>query len=123
MNWFDHLMAALGQIASAVLGSAMFAIFAGVLAKHSLEVQAKRTAFLGPMLYAKLPTGIFIYYVVLGISAYANLGDKDVRNAIAALFGLMGPEIILSLALRAAKARGLISDLPAETGNENGGQS
>jgi TRAP-type C4-dicarboxylate transport system permease small subunit len=113
MNWFDDAVSAAWQVVTAAFASAMMAVFAGVLAKHSLEVMAKRTPFLGPMLYAKLPTGFFLYYVAAGLAQYTGI-EGDVRNAVAALIGMAGPELVLWLLLRAAKARGIISDLPPD---------
>lgn len=115
MNWLDQLAAAIGSFIAAAFSSAIFAVFAGVLAKHSLEVQAGRYPFLGPMLYAKLPMGFFLYFIAAGASTYWGL-DGDVRNALAALIGMAGPELILAVVLRIAKARGVISDLPPEKG-------
>lgn len=121
MNWFDQIANAIGNLFAAALSSAVFAVFAGVLAKHSLEVQAGRTPFLGPMLYAKLPVGFFLYFIASGVSAYLGLEGKE-SNAIAALIGMAGPELILAVALRIFKARGIISDVPPEQ-PEQGGNS
>lgn len=111
MNGLQNLFDMIGNLAAAAFSSAMFAVFAGVLAKHSMEVQAGRYPFLGTVLYAKLPVGFFLYYVAIGISSYSGF-SLDTRNAVAALIGMAGPELVLALALRFAKARGLISDVP-----------
>jgi hypothetical protein len=123
MNWFENALIyvahAIGSFIALVFTSAVTAIFAGIMAKHALEVQAKRVPMLGPVLYVKLMVGPFLYYVMLGVIKYSGIADTDIRNALAALIGMMGPEIILSLALRMAKARGLISDLPPENGDKS----
>lgn len=119
-NWLDQFATAVSALVGAVFSSALFAVMAGVVAKHSIEVQAGRYPFLGPMLYAKLPFGFFLYFVANGVSSYADF-TPDVRNAVAALIGMAGPELVLAVALRMAKMRGMIDEVPSPPPPPQGG--
>lgn len=110
MNGIDHISAAIWNFFLAAFNSVAGGVFMGVMARHAIEAQAGKHALIGPLLYNKLWIGGFLYFVATGAAAY--LGKEGaIANALAALIGIAGPELVLGIVLARLRAKGLIGEL------------
>lgn len=117
MNWIEHAADAIWAAVLYVFNSIAFAVFAGAMAKHALDVQAGKHAFFGVVLRLRLIIGISLSIIALGVVEKTGLTGWT-ANAVANLIGFGGIELVLSIALSRLRAKGLIADLAAAAGQE-----
>lgn len=109
---FDAITALAASFGAAVLyvtRSPVAAVYAGILAKHMLEMGAKNYPFWSVRLSIRFGFGPFMIYVALGVTEAAHV-DGAVANLVSTIIGFAGPEIVLSVAMGWLKKKGLVPD-------------
>lgn len=106
---------AFGSTVLLITQSPAFGVAAGIIAKHSLECSAKKLPVFGARLTTRLAIGPFSLVVALGfIESLGHINwitpGSAVANAIAALIGFAGPEVVIALVISHMRKRGWIGD-------------
>lgn len=110
MYWIERAAEAAWSGFLYVVSSIAFAVFAGALAKHALDVQAKKHTFFGLAFSLRLVIGISLSIIAYGVVEQFGL-DGWRANAVANLIGFGGIELALQVALSRLRAIGAIGEV------------
>lgn len=113
MNWIERAAEWLWNGLVYVASSIVFAVFAGALAKHALDVQAKKHPFFGVAFSLRLVIGISLSILAYGVVEQFGLTGWR-ANAVANLIGFGGIELALQVALARLRAIGVIGEVKEE---------
>lgn len=123
MQHIDNFANWLWGAAVFVLSSLAFAVFAGAMTKHSLDVLAGKHRWFGLAWKVRMVAGVSL--AILAYGAVESFGLTGwTASAVANLIGFAGIEIVLQIALLRLRALGFVNDLPqAEKAGETQGKT
>jgi hypothetical protein len=111
MEWFEKAAEAVWSAFLFVVTGLAFAVFAGAMAKHALDVQAGKHRWFGLAWKVRMIVGVSCAYAAYGVVESFGLSGWT-ASAVANLIGFAGIELVLQLALLRLRALGFVDDLP-----------
>lgn len=118
MQWLENFTSWLWAGAVLIVSSIAFAVFAGAMSKHALDVLAGKHRWFGLAWKVRMVAGVSL--AILAYGAVESFGLSGwTASAVANLIGFAGIELVLQLALLRLRALGIVNDLP-ETQKKEG---
>ncbi|MDP1628871.1 hypothetical protein [Parvibaculum sp.] len=122
MNWIENAAEWLWSALALIVSSIAFAVFAGAMTKHSLDVLSGKHRWFGLAWKVRMIAGVSLSILAYGAVESFGLSGWT-ASAIANLIGFAGIEIVLQLALLRLRALGFVNELPAKEGEREKGQA
>lgn len=111
MQWIENAAEWMWTALVLVVSSITFAVFAGAMTKHSLDVMAGKHRWFGLAWKVRMIAGVSLSILAYGAIESFGLAGWT-ASAVANLIGFAGIEIVLQLALLRLKALGLVNEVP-----------
>jgi hypothetical protein len=111
MTWIENAAEAVWNAFLFIVTGLAFAVFAGAMAKHALDVQAGKHRWFGLAWKVRMIVGVSCAFIAYGVVEQCGLSGWT-ASAVANLIGFAGIELVLQLALLRLRALGLVHDLP-----------